>query len=335
MDDSYNYTSNSTFLRIESLCEINSTELSYGYAALLFLIAVLSTTGNGIVLAAIIRFKALRTPSLMLIGALAFVDFLTGSVVTPLFAILSINPELPWHKANRILMVVVVLLSLITIVYISIDRFLHVYYLQSYQITRRKLLSGLLLLWITPFIFHSIVRAIVNRTHGRAAGKIAGRKSAIAVILLCIIAMIFSYSGIIFMLKKHAKQVSDSIRQKYIENQTRAAKTAFLIVAVVIAMNSFAIAYSAMKDTSTFHCAITLVSLLGNSVVNPLVYCVRIPLMKKHIAMMFCGEVGEDTDDEFRERMLTRTSSVQTSLNVNHNVSLKGVMMKGVKGVSV
>lgn len=70
-------------------------------------------------------------------------------------------------------------------------------------------------------------------------------------------------------------------------------------------------------DTTTVFCTITLITLLGSPTVNPLVYCLRMPLMKKHVLLLVrCGAAVVDEEDA-RLRADTRTESVSMDRNMS------------------
>ena len=207
-------------------------------------------------------------------------------------------------------MIVIVTLSLLTAVYISIERFLHVYYLQKYNITRKKSVVGLFVLWISPFIVMFSVRGLFYTYGGREAGKKSTRIAAAVVITLCIVLIIASYLGILVLLRKHLQKTRDTLQSNYLENQSRASKTSLIIVVCVVVMNTPALFYSIIlstnSKTSNWFCAITLMTLLGSSALNPLVYCLIISTIKKHIFMLICcrgNDKVEKGEEEEKVRM--------------------------------
>jgi len=272
-----------------------------------------------------LRTNKLRTNSIILIGALATLDLLTSSIIIPLYVVVNLVPSLQWHKVTLILMVVVVVLSLLTVVYISLDRFAHVYYLQSYNVSRRKLLIGLVAFLLTPFLLFSIVRGVVNRMHGRSVGRLAGRVSASVFLALCMFSIACAYSGIVILLRRHAAAASDHLRKKNIENQRRASKTSLLIVVAVVVMNTPALIYCILlvtgAETSSLFCTITLATLFGSSPINPVVYFLRMPQVKRHVLLLLGCSGSKETGDEGTGEPLTSQTGAE-SLPVERNMSV-------------
>ena len=215
---------NTTTQPVGTLCHVTGP-YTYVFAAVLILLSVVGTIENGLVLIAMCKYRILRTPTMVLIGALAIIDLLTSAIVIPMYVVLTLNPSVSWHNANIKVMTVIVALSLLTVVYISVDRFAHVYYLQSYNMTRKKSIAGLLISWITPFVMYSLVRGVSNWAVGREGGRVIGRVTAGVLIGLCLLIIVVAYLGIMALLRRHAREVSDSLRSNYVENQSRASKT--------------------------------------------------------------------------------------------------------------
>jgi len=147
-----NIVTNTTTRSKQTLLCNSREPYNHLFTAALILLSIVGTMENSLVLITIGRYKALRNQGMVLIGALTTIDLLTSVIVIPLYVVCTFDSSVSWHKVKIILMIVVVTLSLLTAVYISIDRFVHVLYLQKHNITRKRSIVGLLAFWIVPFV---------------------------------------------------------------------------------------------------------------------------------------------------------------------------------------
>ena len=164
------------------------------------------------------------------------------------------------------------------------------------------------------------MRGLLYTYQGREAGKRSTRIAAAVVIALCIVLIMASYLGILVLLRKHLQKRKDMLRSNYLENQSRASKTSLIIVVCVVVMNVPALFYSIILSTnseaSNWFCAITLMTLLGSSALNPFVYCLLISTIKKHILMLICcrrkGKEGKGAEEEnVRMRIMSHKNGTQ------------------------
>ena len=320
-----NITLNKTTQTLGTLCHVTNP-YTYIFAGTLILLAIVGTIENSLVIIAICKYKVLRTPTMVLIGALAIIDLLTSVIVIPLYSVLTLTPSELWHDTSIKLMTVVLALSLLTAVYISVDRLAHVYYLQKYNMTRKKSVAGLFISWISPFVVYSLVRGVFSwLDQSREAARVAGRITAAVLITLCIVIIVGAYVGIFILLRQHAKEMKDTLQSNYVDDQSRASKTSLLIVGAVVAMNSptllYTITLSSGLDTTTWFCTITLLTLLGSSALNPFIYCLRIPIMTKHALMLIrCQGNGKEREYDTRLHMISQsklTKSRYSSMEQN------------------
>ena len=298
-----NKTFNRTTESLHTLCHVKEHYM-YILTGTLILLSVAGTVENSLVLIAMCRFRKLRNRTTVLIGALATIDLLTSAIVIPLYVVQTLDPSVPWYKANIILMTIVVTLSLLTAVYISVDRFLQVYHLQNYNMTTKRSAANIFIVWIVTFVVFSLIRGLVTRIHGREAGKVAGRIIAAILLTFCISVIVAAYLGILVLLRRHAKKMENTLQSDYLSSQSRASKTSLIIVICVLVMNFPTLIYTSISSTGlrtpTWFCAITLVTLLGSSTLNPLVYCLLISTIKERIFFLI-GCKGENNRKEHDE----------------------------------
>ena len=274
-------------------CCLGSTVAVSAYAIALTLLAILSTIENIVVLSAFYKHEELRSPSIMLFGVLAFIDLLSGAMVTPIKVSLTLGHD---HLLDHIfwsLFTAVVFFSLATILVISTDAFLRVYFLERYAMTKRKMAGILLVAWLPSFVITICVctdlHHHVNVDH-----------FAVGLFFSCVVMIVVVYVAMLCMLKRHSANVVDNVSRSRIENERRAVKTTLIIVMTCIVMN-LPPACAFLGVWSPAFCAVTFYSFLANAAVNPVLYCWRIPVMRKHVRQILCftkknGNVEESED---------------------------------------
>lgn len=128
--------------RFGGLCGLTNTTGLALYITILFLLAIVSTTGNLMILIVIFKNKVFQTPSLLLLGVLAILDLFAGCVVTPIKAIITIEiTSMQLIYTFHWLFAGVIFLTLSTMLLISLDRFLHVILLERYNYTKLKIVG--------------------------------------------------------------------------------------------------------------------------------------------------------------------------------------------------
>jgi len=306
---SWNHTTNVTYYPYHftgGLCRLETPAAVYGYAILLTALALIATIENIVVLWVMYRQPVLRQPSILILGVLALVDLITAAIVTPIKVWLTLS-EAHWGSDAFISMKEVMLtflwmffgvvfFSLSTVLMISIDRFLHVFLLDKYSLTIKKLLLGLVISWTIPLL---ITICVAVRYIVSWMGWLT-----LVYFLLCIFLMIGAYVGMVVVLKKHRSTITDSTAlcfRKSIEDERRAVKTTLIIMCTCLAMNLppiVSIAAGFAGYASRTLCAITFFAMLGNAAVNPLIYCSRVPVIRRHVLKLFGVQSARYTADE-------------------------------------
>ena len=286
-------TTDSSHKLAGGICELTGSRI-YFYVAILILLAVISTLENLVVIIVICKHKALRTPSLLLLGILSTIDFLTGCVVTPIKAIITLEHDWPLFKMFGVMFIVVVVFSFSTIMLISFDRFFHVYYLEKYNLKMGKLSGALFLTWIPPLMLIFLV----------------GVDFALVHFVFCILAMIGAYHATIVTLRKYTSNAISALRLDVMEKHRQAVHTTLIIVIVFTLMNILPIVSIVLGLMGTFYptlCAVTYFALLANAAVNPVIYCLRIPCMRQYISNLFRirNDTGRENTEEIRDISLT------------------------------
>ena len=166
------------------------------------------------------------------------------------------------------------------------------------------LAGGLLLSWICPFI---IILCWALKIHDQAINWFA-----LLYFIFCIVGMVSAYIGMIVILRKHMMSMDND--HEYLESQKKAVKTTFIIIVVCILLNGPPIAFIILEEflftMSDALCAVSFFTLCANPLVNPWVYCSRIPVMKKHILKLVRYQRFVDNNGEESEIALCEVGEV-------------------------
>ncbi|KAL9958760.1 hypothetical protein ACROYT_G035818 [Oculina patagonica] len=120
---------------------------------------VISTLGNALVLAAIIRTPSIRSTSMTLLSSLAVSDLLVGVIAQPLYIANELTRMSSVFVSNLAQVAVLSFcgVSLATITAISLDRFAALHYHMRYAslVTKSRTSFAVLMIWLTNFALSS------------------------------------------------------------------------------------------------------------------------------------------------------------------------------------
>lgn len=256
------------------------------------LIAIFGTMENAIVIMVLYKHKPLHTPTNQILASLALADFLSSLLVAPLHAVQLLDREMlnncSVDRCRKYLSPILVGASSYIIVFISYDRCLHLRKLQDYRMPKRKLYAMTLLCWSM-----AIAIPLIRLFDSIEAKKIYSILVIMNAILI-LLALTLSYVGLLAMLKFHQRATNDnSTTNRRIDNERRAVRTIILILSLYVIMLIPIIIFHGLYTTKNgnrhllaFSYIIGISLALGNSVVNPLVYCYRTPILKRRIKLM-------------------------------------------------
>ena len=94
------------------------------------------------------------------------------------------------------------------------------------------------------------------------------------------------------MLQKHGSNINDSTAlcfRKSVGDERCAVKTTLIIMSVCLAMNLPPIASIVGMFVGYFSrglCTVTFFTMLGNAAVNPVIYCSRVPIIRRHVLQL-------------------------------------------------
>ena len=111
--------------------------------------------------------------------------------------------------------------------------------------------------------------------------------------ILVFLVIVGSYTMLIRALRRYSREHSHELNDNYVKNQRKAAHAIFIIVTCFILMNFSLILMPFITYTiATIDIDIVMhlyneVFCVSNSVLNPLIYSFRTPLLKEHILKLF------------------------------------------------
>ena len=243
---------------------------------------LVSTLGNTLVLAAIVRTPSIRSPSMIMLASLATTDFLVGLIAQPLF----IADELIMknHVLNALSSMIGFALcgiSLATITAISIDRFIALQYHLRYAtlVTNSRVIC-------------SIVAAslIISICSGLRLWDNVGFHLLFAILTgVCLVISTLCYIKIYQIVQRHRVQIrsqEQATKSHVIQNRTEKMRLkqsalntfVFYIFMIVfyfpsyIVLFLFGISYSTWKTEWTISTTVVFM----NSSLNPVLFCWRI-----------------------------------------------------------
>ena len=243
---------------------------------------LVSTLGNTLVLAAIVRTPSIRSPSMIMLASLATTDFLVGLIAQPLF----IADELIMknHVLNALSSMIGFALcgiSLATITAISIDRFIALQYHLRYAtlVTNSRVICSIVAASLIILICSGL-RLWDNVGFHLLFAMLTG---------VCLVISTLCYIKIYQIVQRHRVQIrsqEQATKSHVIQNRTekmrlkQSALNTFVFYIFMIACYSpsyillflFGISYSTWKTEWTISTTVVFM----NSSLNPVLFCWRI-----------------------------------------------------------
>jgi len=282
----------------------NPDTLSVINCALNAPLMLVSVIGNTLVLAAIWRTSALRSPSIILVCSLAASDFSVGLVVQPLYISSTITGNPFLFQATFMTGACATGVSLLIMTAISVDRFLALHYHMRYPIlmTTQRAMYTSATLWFISFLLSFL-------TFWKMSAYYFVTTVAIAI---CLVVSTVCYIRIYRIVRQHQLQIQ--AQQQALENNaadnkrtmlrsTKSAKNTFIYYMVMIVcytplFTSMAVLSISHKDwTNAWSLGDTVAFM--NSSINPFLYCWRLRELRtaviKAARQMFSKQTEENS----------------------------------------
>jgi len=265
---------------------------------------LISIIGNTLVLAAICRTSALRSPSVILVCSLAASDLSVGFVVQPLYITSTITGNPFLFQATLMTAACATGVSLLIMTAISVDRFLALYYHMRYPslMTTQRAMHTSATLWLISFLLSFLTFWKMSAYYFVTAVTIA----------ICLLVSTVCYIRIYRIVRQHQLQIH--AQQQAVENNaadnkrsmlrsTKSAKNTFIYYIVMIMcytplFTSMAVLSISHKDwTNAWSLGDTVAFM--NSSINPFLYCWRLRELRtaviKAARQVLCGQTEENS----------------------------------------
>lgn len=237
-------SSNTTFLLCKVSLNMSDTNVdTKGPSSALFAVVVpvlvavallspVAVVGNGLVLAAIWRNPALRTPSYILLAGLAITDFCTGLITQPLYITNELTFLLEPSKGYSVTLAIGVLcfeyfsdLSIIIITVMSIERWLHMARQSLVNVHRARVILAVLLLLPIPLAAHRLNSGLSFLYKHYIAN--------FSLFLVCFTVTSTAYFKVFRIIRRHQQQIHPNIAAPAI-NLEKYKKSVFSIFYIII-----------------------------------------------------------------------------------------------------
>ena len=285
-----------------------SPSLLYVMGALHVMIGFGSVFGNLPVLIILFKVRSLRTRSHTILGSLAITDLLTGlttepMILTQLFSTTAFN-DCTLNSIRRIFNGYLSYVSFALIALISYDRYLHLSKTVNYTsyMTFRKIKVLIFLAWAIPVIF-----PLINNLSPK--NRNAYMISVSLWSFLNFVAVVTSYITIIRMVQRKQRESFRCNQESRSASNTRwhlrSAKTATIIlicfavttlpwacftcVTAIGGLYSKQVSFMKPRESGIFY-SFAVLSLTANSMINPIIYYVKIPEIRARLINFARGD---------------------------------------------
>lgn len=242
-------SSNTTYLLCKVSLNMSGTKVdSKGPSSAMFavfmsiivaiaLLSPVAVVGNGLVLAAIWRNPALRTPSYILLAGLALTDFCTGLITQPLYIANELTNLLEPSKDYSMTLAIGFLcfeyfgnLSILTVTVMSIERWLHMARQSLVNVHRARDILAVLLLLPIPLAVH--------RFNSGFSFSYKNYVANFSVFLVCFTVTSTAYFKVFRIIRRHQQQIHpNELTQNFATpaiNLEKYKKSVFSILYIII-----------------------------------------------------------------------------------------------------
>jgi len=264
---------------------------------------LISIIGNTLILTAIWRTSALRSPSIILVCSLAASDLTVGFVVQPLYIASTITANPVLFQATFMTGACATGVSLLITTVISVDRFLALHYHMRYPIlmTTQRAMYTSATLWLISFLLSFLTFWKMSAYYCVTAVTIA----------ICLLVSTVCYIRIYRVVRQHQLQIhtqQQAVGSIVANNQTmlrstKSAKNTFIYYIVMILC--YSPLFTSMAVLSISHKDWTNEWSLGdtaafmNSSINPFLYCWRLRELRMTVIatakQMLCRQKEENS----------------------------------------
>ncbi|KAM9320220.1 adenosine receptor A3 [Gastrophryne carolinensis] len=285
----------------------NDTDLQYSiaYIAVESVIGISAILGNILVIWAVKLNSSLQNTTFFFIVSLAFADLAVGILVMPLAIVVSLGKVLHFYSCLFMccLMIVLTNASILSLLAISIDRYLRIKISTKYKIviTSRRIRLSIWVVWIVSFIVGLIPMFGWNKK-GDVDYLECQFLSVISLdymtyfnifgwVFLPLLVMLALYIEIFYLIRKHMRKNASNMKHRgvfYGKEYKTAKSLALVLLLFALSWLPLSILNCCINFTpdivnsSVFQPAILVAIVLShaNSAMNPIIYAFRIKKFK-------------------------------------------------------
>ncbi|XP_001624642.3 histamine H2 receptor [Nematostella vectensis] len=281
---------------IPSPLEVSLTNLSLSCIFMVF-----TLVGNILVIMAVVvnPYKDLRSPFTLLIANLAVADFLVGALMEPLSIYIhyreskGLSIQMAWLSQTTYFLCCTA--SLLSLAVLTVDRYLAITRPVWYraEVSLKRVLLTSLATWVLSMAITSLYFLVGFVSYAFMFANVA--------ILSTFLVFIFTYVRVFQILKEQMENLSAmegvnaAAERRHIDREARITQTYMTVLIVFLAcyVPSCIMIYL-MNMCSTCSCELIhwfrdlqYILVVVNSLINPLVYAIRMPNFRRAILAMF------------------------------------------------
>ncbi|KAM5182231.1 adenosine receptor A3 [Mantella aurantiaca] len=285
----------------------NETDLSYSTAYIVVetVIGISAILGNILVIWAVKINSSLQNTTFFFIVSLAFADLAVGVLVMPLAIIVSLGMVLPFHFCLFMccLMIILTNASILSLLAVSIDRYLRIKIPTRYKIviTPRRICLSIGFVWIVSFLVGLVPMFGWNKkskSYYLECQFLSVMRMDYMVyfnifgwVFLPMLVILALYIEIFYLIRKHIKKNTSNTRSRgiFYGKEYKTAKSlalVFLLFAISWLPMSILNCYIYFTEDTKYSSALKLLISVGillshaNSAMNPIVYAFKIKKFK-------------------------------------------------------
>ncbi|XP_031427799.1 G-protein coupled receptor 12 [Clupea harengus] len=257
---------------------------------------------NAVVIALIVYTPTLRAPMFVLIGCLAFADLLAGLSLIVNFVVIYMLDTGLVTLLSAGLLITAFSASVLTILAITVDRYLSLYNALTYHTERTVCFTyfTLVLIWLTSAALGSLPVLGWNCLEEEATCSICwpvnkNNAATLAVTFLLVFALILQlYLQICKIAFRHAQQIAVQhhfMTTAHVSSTTKGVSTLSIILGTfAVCWIPFAM-YSLVADGRypAIYAYATALPAICHSFINPIIYAFRNPDIQRSLKLACCG----------------------------------------------
>jgi len=263
---------------------------------------------NVLVIMAVKRRRRLQSNTNILLACLAATDTLTGLVVQPSFIVWKTFYFLNFNgiessvveNFHKFCLRSLIVCSSLHLIFITFERLIAIKFTMSYPhiVTKRKIKVAVIVCWAFSFIFQGI-----RLSSFKSIGKFMTHLILFLAMTFCVLFIATTYAILYRESRRHESQIkTQQLPQEEVKRfvkENKAVKTAAFVVGAVLlcflptALNMFPLLEGVRKHFNLFVVLKTLgpTCAILNSLLNPLIYCLRQKEMRKFVFQVPCKPV--------------------------------------------